>query len=93
MAHLGGSVEFALRGLLWLVDPASGRPNSRDLAEVQGALPSFLAKISPKPERVGVVRAANGFRGGYQLAKAPEAISVLNLVDAVEGRTPLFDCP
>lgn len=92
MAHLGSSVEYALHCLLWLVDPASGRPSSRDLAELQGVSPSFLAKIFPKLEKAGIVSAADGLRGGYQLAKAPEAISVLDVVDAVEGKKPLFEC-
>lgn len=92
MTHFGSGVEYALHCLLWLVDPASGQPSSRDLAELQGVSPSFLAKILPKLEKAGIVRASEGLRGGYQLARSPAAISVLEVVDAVEGRKPLFDC-
>jgi len=38
------------------------------------------------------VRAAEGVRGGYALAKAPKDISFLEIVDAIEGEKPLFDC-
>lgn len=92
MAHLGSSVEYALHCLLWLADPASGQPSSRDLAELQGLSPSFLAKIFPKLEKAGIVTAAAGLRGGYRLARAASEISVLDVVDAVEGAKPLFDC-
>lgn len=92
MAHLGSSVEYSLHCLLWLVDPASGQPSSRDLAELQGVSPSFLAKIFPKLEKAGIVRASEGLRGGYRLARSPESISVLDVVDAVEGDKPLFEC-
>lgn len=92
MAHLGSSVEYALHCLLWLVDPASGQPSSRDLAELQGVSPSFMAKIFPKLEKAGIVTAAAGLRGGYRLARAATDISVLDVVDAVEGNKPLFDC-
>lgn len=92
MAHLGSSVEYALHCLLWLVDPANGQPSSRDLAEMQGVSASFLAKIFPKLEKAGIVSAAAGLRGGYRLGRAPAEISVLDVVDAVEGEKPLFEC-
>jgi Rrf2 family protein len=92
MAHLGTGVEYALHCLLWLVDPDRGTPSSRDLAEMQGVSPTFLAKIFPKLEKAGLVQAVAGVRGGYRLARAPSAISVLDVVDAVEGSKPLFDC-
>ncbi|MET0153463.1 MAG: Rrf2 family transcriptional regulator [Candidatus Binatia bacterium] len=92
MAHLGSSVEYGLHCLLWLVGPLSEPASSRDLAELQGVSPSFVAKIMPKLEKAGIVRASEGVRGGYQLALAPAHITVLEVVDAIEGKKPLFDC-
>ena len=92
MAHITNSVEYGIHCLLWLVDPASGQPSSRALAELQGISPSFVAKIFPKLEKAGIVQAATGVRGGYRLARAPADISVLDIVDAIEGNKPLFDC-
>lgn len=92
MAHLTSSVEYALHGLLWLVAPGAGTPSSRDLAELQGVSPAFLAKIFPKLEKAGIVHAQPGLRGGYRLAKAAAEISVLDVVEAIEGRKPLFEC-
>lgn len=92
MAHLTSSVEYALHCLLWLVAPAAGAPSSRDLAELQGVSPAFLAKIFPKLEKAGIVHAASGLRGGYRLARPAAEISVLDVVDAIEGHKPLFEC-
>lgn len=92
MAHITNSVEYGIHCLLWLVDPASGQPSSRDLAELQGISPSFVAKIFPKLEKAGIVQAAAGVRGGYRLARAPAEITVLAIVDAIEGHKPLFNC-
>ena len=92
MAHITSSVEYGIHCLLWLVDPASGQPSSRDLAELQGISPSFVAKIFPKLEKAGIVQAAAGVRGGYRLARAPADITLLDIVDAIEGNKPLFDC-
>jgi Rrf2 family protein len=76
---------------MWLV--GSDRPlSARDIADLQGVSPSFLAKIFPKLEKAGIVTASEGVRGGYVLARPPEEVSYLDVIDAVEGRKPLFEC-
>ena len=92
MAFIGPGVEYALHCLLWIVGPIEERPSSRDLAELQGVSPAFLKKIFPKLEKAGIVEASDGIRGGYRLARPPEEISVIDVVDAVEGPKALFDC-
>ena len=91
MAHLTSSVEYGIHCLLWLV--GSEAPlSSRDLAELQGISPAFLAKIFPKLEKAGILTANEGVRGGYRLARAAEDITFLEIVDAIEGEKPLFEC-
>jgi Rrf2 family protein len=92
MAHFGNSVEYGLHCLLWLVEPPAEPASSRDLAELQGVSASFVAKIFPRLERAGIVSASDGIGGGYRLARAPGKINVLEIVDAIEGEKPLFDC-
>lgn len=92
MAHMTVSVEYGIHCLLWLANSGDKPLSSRDLAELQGISPSFLAKIFPKLEKAGIVEASEGVRGGYRLARAPEKISVLHVIDAIEGDKPLFDC-
>ncbi|AVJ29249.1 RrF2 family transcriptional regulator [Achromobacter spanius] len=92
MAYIGTGVEYALHCLLWLVAPPEQRPSSRDLADIQGVPVAFVAKIFSKLEKAGIVESSGGIRGGYCLARAPEDITVLDVVDAVEGEKSLFDC-
>jgi Rrf2 family protein len=92
MAYLGTSVEYALHCLLWLAQPLGESPISRELAELQGISPSFVAKIFPKLEKAGIVSASDGIRGGYRLARSPRQITVLEVIDAVEGGKSLFEC-
>lgn len=92
MAYIGTGVEYALHCLLWIACPLEQPPSSRDLAEMQGVPLPFLKKILSKLEKAGIVEASGGIRGGYRLARPPEKISVLNVVDAVDGHKPLFDC-
>jgi Rrf2 family protein len=92
VAHFGSSVEYALHSLLWLAAPLERAPSARDLAELQGISPTFLSKIFQKLEKAGIVDAIGGIRGGYRLARAADSISILEIIDAVEGRKSLFDC-
>jgi len=93
MAHIGNGVEYALHCLLYLVGrQAEAAPSARDLAEFQGVSPSFVAKLFTRLEKAGLVRAGEGVKGGFRLARPPEQVTVLAVVDAIEGGKPLFDC-
>jgi len=92
MAHLTVSVEYGIHCLLWLAGADQAPMSSRDLAEFQGLSQPFVAKIFAKLEKAEIVKASEGVRGGYRLARAPDEISFLEIVDAIEGRKPLFDC-
>jgi Rrf2 family protein len=92
MVYLGSGVEYGLHCLLWLAVPRTDPISSRELADLQGVPAPFLAKIFPKLQKAGIVKAGGGIKGGYRLAKTPEAITVLDVVDAIEGRKSLFEC-
>ena len=92
MAYIGTGVEYALHCLLFLVAPLEQPPSSRDLADIQGVPAAFVAKIFSKLEKAGIVEASGGIRGGYRLARPATDISVLDVMDAVEGQKALFDC-
>jgi len=92
MAHITVSVEYGLHCLLWMIGSEIRPMSSRELAELQGVSPSFVAKIFPKLEKAGIVRASEGVRGGYVLAKPAPEISCLDVIDAIDGKKPLFDC-
>lgn len=93
MSHIGSGVEKALHCLLFLVDPGEeGIPSARDLAEFQGVSPSFVAKLFTKLEKFGIVQSDEGVAGGFRLGRPASTISVLDVVDAIEGKKPLFRC-
>lgn len=92
MAHLTASVEYGVHCLLLLAGAGDRPASGRDLAEFQGISPTFVAKIFGRLEKAGIVVASEGIRGGYRLARSLEQISVLAVVEAIEGRKPLFEC-
>ena len=89
----GTNVEYGLHCLLYLVDqPEDATVSSRDLAEFQGVSPSLVAKIFTGLQKAGIVESDEGIRGGFRLAKSPGDISVFDVVRAVDGDKPLFQC-
>jgi Rrf2 family protein len=88
----GSAVEYALHCLLWLVPSRETPASSRDLAELTGVSPALVAKLLPKLEKAGVLEAQGGIAGGYRLARPAGQITVLDVVDAVDGGKHLFDC-
>jgi Rrf2 family protein len=94
VSYISNAVEYALHCLLYLVDP-SGRPvsaSTRDLADLQGVSAEYLAKVFTRLHQAGLVTGVEGSGGGFTLARAPEKISVLDVIVAIDGRKPLFDC-
>lgn len=92
MVHLGPSHEYGLHCLLRLAGLRAEPLSSRDLAGLQGVPPSSLAKVLTRLEKAGIVRASEGKRGGFRLARDPEEITVLEVVEAIGGCQPLFEC-
>ncbi|HEX4819161.1 MAG TPA: Rrf2 family transcriptional regulator [Acidimicrobiales bacterium] len=91
--QLGQGVEWSLHccTLLALVPPERTLPAAR-LAEFHGVPPAYLAKHLQALAQAGIVESTAGRKGGYRLAKPPTEITILDVVDAVEGGEPAFRC-
>lgn len=85
--------DYALRAVLYL---AQIEPNQRaatgKIAEQQLIPPSFLAKIISQLSVAGLISTSRGARGGVALARPPEEISVLEVVEAIDGPIMLNEC-
>jgi Rrf2 family protein len=94
MAHITAGVEYGLHCLLYLVDPLDEvRPASvRDLADLQGVPVDYVAKLFTKLQKAGLVVASEGARGGFRLARPAKSITVLDVIVAIDGEKPLFEC-
>jgi len=86
-------VEYALHSLFYMVDLPQGKAiGVKELAILQGISETYLSKVFTKLRKAGIVRATPGVNGGYELARNSEAISFWDVVEAVEGATPIFQC-
>jgi len=78
--------DYAIRAILALArTPAGERRSVRQVAADQGIPPRFLTQVMGDLSRAGLVDATVGRSGGYRLAKPSTAISLLEVVEAVEG--------
>jgi Rrf2 family protein len=69
-----------------------GRPiPSHLVAQAQGIPERFLLKVLLPLVSAGVLRSLKGPNGGYQLARTPREISLLDIVEAIDGpiRAPI----
>lgn len=94
MSLYSAGVEYGIHCLLFLVgDRGDTREASvRDLAELQGVPGDYLAKIFTKLAKAKLVVATEGVRGGFKLARPADEISVLDIVNAIDGQKLIFDC-
>ena len=93
MSLYGSSVEYGLHCLLNLVDEdRPRRVSSANLAHFQGISPTYVAKLLSQLKSAGLVRSIEGARGGYELARSPDRITVFDVICALEGDKRLFNC-
>lgn len=86
-------VEYALHCLLYMVDIPLGKPvGIKDLAAYQGVSETYLSKIYTKLRKSDIVKSIPGVNGGYELARSPENITFWDVIEAIEGVAPLFQC-
>jgi Rrf2 family protein len=77
--------------LLAVLPPDGALPTGR-LAEYHGVPAAYLAKHLQAMSRAGLLDSVPGPRGGYGLARRASQISVLDVVEAIDGSTPAFRC-
>ena len=88
---ISAGVEWALHCCVALSGIDRPVPASK-LAELTDVSGSYLAKQLQALSRAGLVKSVQGKAGGYVLTRSPEKISVLDVVLAIEGSTPMFEC-
>lgn len=72
--------------------PAGQSLPGAQLAELHGVPAPYLAKHLQAMSRAGLITSQPGPRGGYRLAREANLVTVLDIVEAVEGREPAFRC-
>lgn len=88
---LSNGVEWSLHCCVTLsqsTEPVS----AQRLAQLHQIPPAYLAKQLQALSRANIVNSSPGQVGGYNLTRPAEAISVLDVVQAIDGQQTMFRC-
>lgn len=88
---LSNGVEWALHSCVTLSQASTLVPVQR-LAELHDVPTTYLAKQLQALSRAGVVHSWQGQGGGYSLTRSAREITVLDVVEAIDGPGEFFRC-
>ena len=85
--------DYAVRAILYLADLGPGtRASTAQIARERNIPLTFLAKIISQLSVAGIVHATRGARGGVSLGRPADKISLLEIVEAIDGPVALNEC-
>jgi Rrf2 family protein len=85
--------DYAVRAVLYLARLGSTeRAATSTVAEEQRIPPSFLAKIISQLSIAGLLHTSRGARGGVTLAREAKDITLLEVIEAIDGPIQLNEC-
>ncbi len=87
------TAEYALRAVAYLARSPKDPHVTREIARVTKVPSGYLAKVMQTLVRAGIVRSRRGQGGGFTLVRSPSAISILDVVNAVEPLQRIHSCP
>jgi Rrf2 family protein len=93
MLRLSKKADYALLALRHLAsNGASEAVSARELAENYDVPPELLAKVLQQLVRAGLLASQQGIHGGYDLAKPAGDISVMAVIEAIDGPLTVTAC-
>ncbi len=87
MLGLSNTAGYAILALGCMQETSEAWVLSKDIAARTGISSMYLSKILHGLAKSGLILAKRGYRGGFRLSRPAAKISVLEVVEAVEGRT------
>jgi Rrf2 family protein len=87
------TVEYALRAVVYLASQAPAPRTTEDVARATKVPQAYLAKVLQHLVEKGLVRSQRGVGGGIALARKPEDLTILEVVNAVDPIKRITTCP
>jgi Rrf2 family protein len=86
------AVSLALHSMAILATSPDEVLTTREIAGTLGGSSAHLAKVLKTLENQGFVRSQRGPSGGFQLARSADAISLMEIYEAIEGPLSTGSC-
>jgi Rrf2 family protein len=83
--RISEAASLALHAAGLMADAGERKLTAKSMSEGLGVSEAHLAKVLARLVRAGLVTSVRGPRGGFTLAKRANAISLLDVYEAVEG--------
>ena len=91
--HMSTRGRYGVRLMVALaLNYGNGITLLRDISRREGISEKYLGQIIIPLKSAGLILSQRGSRGGYALARPPEAITVKDVVEAIEGRIAAVLC-
>jgi Rrf2 family iron-sulfur cluster assembly transcriptional regulator len=85
--------DYAVRSMVHLADlPLDSRVSTATISEAEGIPLPFLTKVISRLATAGLVTTSRGMGGGVSLARQPEQVTLLQVIEAVDGPIVLNQC-
>jgi len=87
------TAEYALRAAVDLSYHHGERRATPEISQATKVPGNYLAKVLKSLARAGILDAHRGVRGGYTLARSPDRITLLEILNAVDPVQRIDACP
>ena len=85
--------EYAVRCVLYIYKQGSGKVVSKkEIAQEMGIPEQFLGKVAKQLAKHGILEILQGKKGGYKVSVQAESLTLLDVVEAIDGEIFLNDC-
>lgn len=84
--------DYAIRCVLYLCGAGDKPVAVGEISDAMGIKKTFTAKILQKLVKSGLITSRKGSGGGFTIAKDPQRITLLDVIEAVEGALALNIC-
>src|SRR5258706_16076818 len=92
MLRLSKKADYALMAMKHLAKAAVPSTSAREIAEQYDIPIELMAKVLQRLVRTGLLVSTQGTRGGYALRRPSEAISVADVIQAIDGPMTVTAC-
>jgi len=83
---------MALHTVVLLADEPQRSLTTREMASTFDLSEAHLSKVLQRLARAGLVRSARGPKGGFTLARSPDAVTLMDVYESIEGPLGAANC-